>query len=96
MASLRASSGRVHPLQATATRIGRLSDNDIVLDDANVSRHHAVIIDTGTSFVITDLRSANGVDVRGERIRGTATLGDGDHIRICDHEFTFEIEARDA
>ena len=95
VASLRASSGRVHPLRATATRIGRLSDNDIVLDDANVSRHHAVIIDTGTSFVITDLRSANGVNVRGERIRGTATLGDGDHIGICDHEFTFEIEPRE-
>ena len=74
-----------------STRIGRLPDNDIVLDDVSVSRHHAVIIDTGTSFVITDLRSANGVDVGGERIRGTATLADGDAIRICDHEFTFEI-----
>ena len=61
-------------MHATAIRIGRLPDNDIVLDDANVSRHHAVVIDTGTSYVITDLRSANGVDVRGERIRGTATL----------------------
>ena len=88
---LRDASGRIHPLLAAATRIGRLPDNDIVLDDANVSRHHAVIIDTGTSFVITDLRSANGVDVRGQRIRGTATLADGDRIRICDHEFTFEI-----
>ncbi|HEX2283996.1 MAG TPA: BTAD domain-containing putative transcriptional regulator [Mycobacterium sp.] len=96
LASLRSSSGRVYPLPATATRIGRLSDNDIVLDDANVSRHHAVIIDTGTSFVISDLRSANGVDVRGERIRGTATLEHGDQIRICDHEFTFEIEPREA
>jgi DNA-binding SARP family transcriptional activator len=96
VASLRASSGRVYPLRATATRIGRLDDNDIVLDDANVSRHHAVIIDTGTSFVISDLRSANGVDVRGERIRGTATLSDGDQVRICAHEFTFEIEQRPA
>ncbi len=83
--------GRSHPLLAGATRIGRLSDNDIVLDDANVSRHHAVIIDTGTSYVITDLRSANGVDVGGERIRGTATLADGDRVRICDHEFVFEM-----
>lgn len=96
VATLREASGRAYPLVATATRIGRLSDNDIVLDDNNVSRHHAVIIDTGTSFVITDLRSANGIDVRGERIRGTATLGDGDTIRICDHEFTFEIEPRPA
>jgi DNA-binding SARP family transcriptional activator len=95
LASLRASSGLVYPLLAAATRIGRLSDNDIVLDDANVSRQHAVIIDTGSSFVITDLRSANGVDVGGERIRGTATLAHGDRIRICDHEFTFEIAPRE-
>jgi|KBSSwiStaDraftv2_1062776.scaffolds.fasta_scaffold01408_13 DNA-binding SARP family transcriptional activator len=91
VAILRESSGQVHQLLAAATRIGRLPDNDIVLDDANVSRHHAVIVDTGTSFVITDLRSANGVDVKGERIRGTATLQTGDAIRICDHHFTFEV-----
>ena len=91
LAQLRAGSGQVHPLVAVATKIGRLPDNDLVLDDVNVSRHHAVIIDTGTSFVITDLRSANGVEVGGERIRGTATLADGDVIRICDHEFTFEL-----
>ena len=96
LATLRSATGHAYRLTATATRIGRLSDNDIVLDDNNVSRHHAVIIDTGTSFVITDMRSANGIDVRGERIRGTATLGDGDTIRICDHEFTFEIEPRPA
>jgi DNA-binding SARP family transcriptional activator len=94
-ANLRSTSGRVYPLLAAATRIGRLPDNDIVLDDANVSRHHAVIIDTGTSFVITDMRSANGVDVGGERIRSTATLSDGDRIRICNHEFTFEIAPRE-
>jgi pSer/pThr/pTyr-binding forkhead associated (FHA) protein len=69
-----------------------LSDNDIVLDDANVSRHHAVVIDTGTSFVISDLRSANGVDVGGERIRASVTLSDGDRIRICDREFVFEMQ----
>ena len=90
-ANLRSAAGHSFPLRAAATRIGRLDDNDIVLADANVSRHHAVIIDTGTSFVITDLRSANGVDVGGQRIRGTATLAHGDRIRICDHQFTFEI-----
>jgi len=94
-ASLRSAGGRVYPLTAAATRIGRLTDNDLVLDDAGVSRHHAVIIDTGTSFVITDLRSANGVSVGDERIRGTAALADGDRIGICDHEFTFEITPRE-
>ncbi|MBW0012545.1 ATPase/transcriptional regulator EmbR [Mycobacterium sp.] len=88
-------SGRSYPLQAAATRIGRLSDNDIVLDGANVSRHHAVIVDTGTSYIINDLQSANGIHVQHQRIRAAATLHDGDQIRICDHEFTFQIAAGD-
>jgi len=95
VAYLREASGHSYPLQAAATRIGRLSDNDIVLEDANVSRHHAVIVDTGTSYIINDLRSSNGVHVRHQRIRSAATLRDGDHIRICDHEFTFQIAAGD-
>jgi DNA-binding SARP family transcriptional activator len=95
VARLRDGSGQSFPLLGAATRIGRLADNDIVLDDANVSRHHAVIIDTGTSFVISDLRSANGVNVAGERIRGSVTLADGDRFRIGHHEFSFEIEPSD-
>ncbi|MCV7079859.1 BTAD domain-containing putative transcriptional regulator [Mycobacterium szulgai] len=93
VAQLRDAAGLCHPLRGPATRIGRLADNDIVLDDDTVSRYHAVIVDTGTSFVVTDLHSANGVDVAGQRIAPSATLADGDSIRICDHEFTFEIGA---
>ena len=68
-------------------------DDDIVLDDPDVSRHHASIVKTGANYVINDLRSANGVHVQHERIRSTATLNDGDHIRIGDHEFTFYTSA---
>jgi SARP family transcriptional regulator, regulator of embCAB operon len=93
VAGLRDAAGRRYPLQAPATRIGRLADNDIVLNDDEVSRHHAVIIDTGSSFMITDLRSANGVLVQGQRLHPSATLADGDHIGICGHEFTFEIQS---
>ncbi len=90
-AMLRDATGRQYPLRGAATRIGRLADNDIVLDYDDVSRHHAVIIDTGGSFVITDLDSANGVRVQRERIRRSAGLVDGDCINICGHEFTLEI-----
>ncbi len=93
VACLRDASGQSYPLQAAATRIGRLPDNDIVLDDANVSRQHAAIIDTGTSYVISDLRSANGVHVQHQRILSATTLNDGDQIRICNYEFTFHITA---
>lgn len=91
VAHLRDGAGRRYPLRGAATRIGRLSGNDIVLDDDTVSRYHAVIVDTGNSFVITDLQSANGVDVADQRIRTSATLADGDRICICGHEFTFEM-----
>jgi SARP family transcriptional regulator, regulator of embCAB operon len=74
-----------------STRIGRRPDNDIILDDDEVSRYHAVVIDTGSGFVVSDLGSTNGVQVRGRRIRKGAMLADGDRIRIGGHEFTFEI-----
>jgi DNA-binding SARP family transcriptional activator len=91
VAQLRDAAGHRYPLRGAATRIGRLSDNDVVIDDDTVSRHHAVIVDTGNSFVITDLQSANGVDVADQRVRASAMLADGDRICICGHEFTFEI-----
>jgi DNA-binding SARP family transcriptional activator len=82
--------GQRYPLQSS-NRIGRRSDNDIVLDDDDVSRYHAVVIDTGSGFAISDLKSTNGVIVAGRRVRGSAALAHGDRIRIGGHEFTFEI-----
>src|ERR1700742_3985841 len=72
IAELRAKDGRRYRLKVS-TRIGRRPDNDIVLDDDEVSRYHAVVIDTAGNFVISDLRSTNGVQVAGRRIRGSAT-----------------------
>jgi SARP family transcriptional regulator, regulator of embCAB operon len=84
--------GRQYPLNGASSRIGRHSDNDIVLgDDTDVSRYHAVIIDTGAGFVIYDSKSTNGLQVQGRRIRGSAPLADGDLIRIGSYELTFEV-----
>jgi DNA-binding SARP family transcriptional activator len=92
VARLRDATGQSYALQGAITRIGRLADNDIVLDDDDVSRHHAVIIDTGGSFMITDLRSANAVHVGDQRLDPSAPLVDGDRITICGHEFIFEVQ----
>ncbi|WP_406813633.1 BTAD domain-containing putative transcriptional regulator [Mycobacterium sp. M23085] len=91
VARLRDKNGRHYQLNGVTTRIGRLDDNEIVLDDTEVSRHHAVIIDTGADFLITDMKSTNGVHVRGRRVQRSATLQDGDRIRIGSSEFIFEI-----
>jgi len=92
IAWLRDRTGRQYPLSGASTRIGRHADNDIVFDDdTDVSRYHAVIIDTGAGFVIHDSKSTNGVEVQHRRIRGSAPLNDGDIIRIGCHDYTFQI-----
>ncbi len=93
--SLRSDDGLTCPLVATTTRIGRSPNNDIVLSSAKVSRHHAAIVDTGSSFVIVDLRSANGVYVSGRRIHTSAALTEGDRIRIAEHHLVFENTSRE-
>jgi hypothetical protein len=92
---LHSTEGHTHPVKGQATSIGRRSDNDIVLADAKASRRHAVIVDTGMKFVIFDTESANGIEVGGERVNGSAPLSDGDFIRIGNSGFVFETHRRD-
>ena len=72
----------------TATRLGRALDNDIVVTDTSVSRHHATIEATDGGFRLRDLGSQNGTFVGGERITD-APLGNGDSVRIGDAAFIF-------
>jgi len=62
--------------------IGRASDNRIVLDHPQVSRHHALIERMGTRYRIRDLKSSNGVFLNGKRVEREAWLKEGDEIRI--------------
>jgi len=71
-----------------ATRLGRAIDNDIVVSDASVSRHHAAIEAANGSFRLRDLGSQNGTFIGGERIT-EAPLGNGDSVRLGDAVFTF-------
>jgi class 3 adenylate cyclase len=66
------------------TSIGRLVTNDIVLEDAGASRHHAEIwVDEEQEKIsIIDLGSTNGTFVNHERIVGECPLKANDMIRI--------------
>lgn len=70
------------------TRIGRASDNDLSIDAASVSRHHAMIVVGVRGVYIEDLKSTNGVRVNGRRVSRQKLL-DGDVVAIGDVEFTF-------
>lgn len=69
--------------------IGR-QDGDLVLEDPEVSRRHAVLRRSGESVVVEDLDSTNGTFVNGERIRSPITVGPGDQVRVG--RTTLEIE----
>ena len=50
-------------------RVGKSLDNDLVLADETVSRHHVDIVQEGGGFVVRDMGSTNGTIVDGARIR---------------------------
>jgi pSer/pThr/pTyr-binding forkhead associated (FHA) protein len=81
--------GQEFKLRAKAT-LGRAPDNDIILEDPKVSRHHAVIAFTEERYSITDLESANGTFVNGIRVREpNHPLRAEDIIALGDTELTF-------
>jgi pSer/pThr/pTyr-binding forkhead associated (FHA) protein len=71
---------RVFPLKTRLT-IGRAPENDIVLGDSSVSRHHAVIHVIKEKPTVEDLGSSNSIFVNGEQI-DKVTLYNGDKLRI--------------
>jgi adenylate cyclase len=68
--------------RATAT-VGRETDNDIVLDDLRVSRHHLLFQMEQEVLRVTDLNSGNGTFVNEQRLEmhTARRLQDGDVVR---------------
>ena len=67
--------------------IGRDPDNDIVVNDLLVSRHHAELVLTPQrGYEIVDLRSHNGTFVDGHRV-STAQIDEDSVIGVGHHQF---------
>jgi serine phosphatase RsbU (regulator of sigma subunit) len=62
--------------------IGRSVRNEICLEDPFASRLHAELRAEGNTYWLSDLGSANGVLVNGQRITGTVQVFPGDRIQI--------------
>ena len=68
---------RIFTLRAALTTIGRGTDNHLVLDSTDVSRHHARIEFARGQWRLVDLGSTNGTKVNGQPVREAALrLGD--------------------
>lgn len=70
-------------LSKTLMRIGRGGDNDIVLMDREISRHHAEVRAEGEGYVLADLGSTNGTFVNDQRVMRPWRLRDGDQISLA-------------
>ncbi|HKB39031.1 MAG TPA: FHA domain-containing protein [Gemmataceae bacterium] len=80
----------VHPLKVGLNTIGRSPDNDVVLQDAYVSRRHcAVLVHANHVCELHDIASKNGTFLNGRKIGQPTRLHSGDEIRMCDRQLVF-------
>jgi pSer/pThr/pTyr-binding forkhead associated (FHA) protein len=87
-----------YPITKSELRIGRASDNDVILHDDTVSSHHAVITAAAVSedgfvkeYCIQDLRSTNKTYVNSREIT-ERKLQDKDVVRIGLSHFEFDYK----
>jgi hypothetical protein len=78
----------VYEISRGVTSIGRHEDNDIVLSDSSVSKHHAKIRFEDDGYFIYDFASTNGTRVNGRKVY-RQRIKDSDIIEIAQSAFTF-------
>lgn len=63
-------------------RIGRSSDNDYVINDPYVGRHHCQIIVNYDRYSVVNIDAKNGTYVNGNKINGEVCLNLSDIVRV--------------
>jgi pSer/pThr/pTyr-binding forkhead associated (FHA) protein len=81
--------GRSFEIRSRAL-LGRASDCEIRLHDRSISRHHARIEREGTSWVVVDQGSTNGVSKNGQRV-ARAELADCDEFLLGELPLRFRL-----
>ena len=69
------------PIMGTVTRLGRSLSADVEIDDASVSRRHALIVRQDGETILLNDSSLNGTWHNGTRVE-RAVLRDGDEISL--------------
>ena len=80
-------------LTKAVTTLGRGNANDLVLNDASVSRFHAVVKLHDDQVLVADRGSTNGVVINGERIEQEQQreLQNGDVMHLGQYELRLEL-----
>jgi predicted component of type VI protein secretion system len=72
--------GKSFELAKNELYIGRDINNDIVINDSEISRKHARLILQAGGYVLEDLGSTNGSFVNGQRLMGPHVLRPGEMV----------------
>ncbi len=84
-------------LEGDQLTIGRDATNDIVINDAEISRRHARLTFQGGKYVLEDLGSTNGTFVNGQRLAGPRVLKAGEVVSFGEQIIlVFEVNTVDA
>ena len=78
-------------LEKLPFHLGRALDNDLIIEDADVSRHHAEIREVHGRLCVVNLGSTNGTQVNGERVE-QCVLKDGDVLSFGGLRFSLHLE----
>ena len=89
--------GAAFTLEGDQIDVGRDSTNEIVINDAEISRRHARLTFQGGKYVLEDLGSTNGTFVNGQRLAGPRVLKPGEVVSFGEQiVMIFEATSYDA
>ncbi len=80
----------VFPLETNLVTIGRGLNNDLIVEDARVSRQHSQIRLKSRRYFLGDLGSTNGTYLNGAQVTTDQVLHDGDTVSFGGLEMRFQ------
>ena len=83
--------GKSFDLAGPEITVGRVADNQIQIEHASVSGHHAMLRLDSLDYLIKDLDSTNGTRINGERIT-EQKLRRNDVLRLGNIELLYDSE----
>ncbi|MFH1018198.1 MAG: FHA domain-containing protein [Pseudomonadota bacterium] len=87
--------GRAIEIDRFPFRIGRDPDNELIVADGDVSRHHAHVEEGPDGPVISDVGSRNGLYVDDQRVE-SQVLRPGDRVRVGSTVLVFQKDLETA